>query len=220
LIRIKTIADAKPQDDAVQVRSCGTRTAGAPSVPDAIEPFDKQVRQTSSTNENGWLRIAGRRSLPACKPSTPYRFSNPPSETMMKRMSAIASAIAMLVTLLCIAPDAHAQTYADAIRKGCAKELKTYCAKVTPGEGRVAYCLLAYEDKLSRQCDDALFYAASDLARMVNARANAVAACEPDARRLCAGVKAGDGNILSCLNLAQKAISPRCNQAIIDARLR
>lgn len=115
---------------------------------------------------------------------------------------------------------AGAQPFVDAVAKACAKEIKTHCSKVTKGQGRVALCLLAFEDKLSRGCDDTLFYAASELGKMMVARANVVALCEPDARRLCPGMKVGDGNVLACLNLAQKLLSPNCNQAIVDAQLR
>jgi hypothetical protein len=33
-------------------------------------------------------------------------------------------------------------------------------------------------------------------------------------------MKVGEGNVLACLNLAQKLLSANCNQAIIDAKLR
>ena len=32
--------------------------------------------------------------------------------------------------------------------RSCAKEIKKYCSTVTPGEGRVIYCMQAHEDKL------------------------------------------------------------------------
>jgi hypothetical protein len=114
----------------------------------------------------------------------------------------------------------HAQPFIDAVLKNCSKELKTYCSKVKQGEGRLAFCLFAHEDKLSPRCDSSVFYAANELAKILSARAAVVSVCEPDARRLCPGVKSGDGNILFCLNKAQKALSPGCNQAIADAKLR
>ena len=36
--------------------------------------------------------------------------------------------------------------------RSCAKEIKKYCSTVTPGEGRVIYCMQAHEDKLSPGC--------------------------------------------------------------------
>lgn len=134
------------------------------------------------------------------------------------RLAFAAAAIAVAAAF--ISSPTHAQPFIDAVLKNCSKETKTYCSKVKQGEGRLAFCLFAHEDKLSPACDSSVFYAASELAKILTARAAAVVVCEPDARRLCAGVKPGEGNILSCLNKAQKAVSPKCNQAITDARLR
>ena len=131
----------------------------------------------------------------------------------------LAFSITILIAASFFSSNAQAQPFVDAVRTNCAKELKTYCSRVTPGQGRLALCLLAYEDKLSRACDNSLFYAAEELGKIMVARAAVVRVCEPDARRLCGGVKAGDGNILSCLRQAQKAVSAGCNQAIIDAKL-
>ncbi len=50
-----------------------------------------------------------------------------------------------------------AETLIDTVAKGCEKELKEFCAKVTPGEGRVLACLYAYQDKLSGRCEYALY---------------------------------------------------------------
>ena len=130
-----------------------------------------------------------------------------------------SAAIALVVAATFAGPAARAQPFVDAVRTNCAKELKTYCPRVTPGEGRLAYCLLAYEDKLSRTCDASLFAAATELAKIITARAAVVRVCDADWRRLCGGVKPGEGNILSCLRQSQKAVSPGCNAAMIDARL-
>ena len=141
----------------------------------------------------------------------------------MKRFDFLRSfciAVAAAAALGFASAPARAQAFVAAVQKACAKEIKTHCAKVTPGEGRVALCLLAFEDKLSRGCDDTLFYAAVELGKLMTARANVVSVCEPDARRLCPGMKVGEGNVLACLNKAQKLVSAGCNQAIVDAKLR
>ena len=39
-------------------------------------------------------------------------------------------------------------------------ELETYCKDVTPGDGRILACLYAHGDKLSGQCEYALYDAA------------------------------------------------------------
>ena len=38
------------------------------------------------------------------------------------------------------------------LESACAKDIKKYCKDVTPGEGRVIYCMQAHEDKISPQC--------------------------------------------------------------------
>jgi hypothetical protein len=130
-----------------------------------------------------------------------------------------ALTITILVTAAFVAGSVNAQPFVDAVRTNCAKELKTYCSRVTQGEGRLAYCLLAYEDKLSRTCDATLLSAFAELGKILVARGAVVRVCDADWRRLCGGVKPGEGNILSCLKQSQKAVSPGCNAAIIDAKL-
>jgi len=39
------------------------------------------------------------------------------------------------------------------IEAGCAADVQKYCATVTPGEGRLFFCIRAHEDKISTKCD-------------------------------------------------------------------
>ena len=57
----------------------------------------------------------------------------------------------------------------ETVAKGCEKEFKMYCKDVTPGEGRGLACLYAHEDKLSGQCEYALYDAAAQLERALTA---------------------------------------------------
>ena len=38
------------------------------------------------------------------------------------------------------------------LEKTCAGDIKKYCKDVTPGEGRMVYCMQAHEDKISPKC--------------------------------------------------------------------
>mgnify|MGYP006267428059 CR=1 FL=1 len=60
---------------------------------------------------------------------------------------------------------------AEVIADGCKTEIETYCREVTPGELRILACLYAYSDKLSNRCEYALYDAASQLQRAVDALA-------------------------------------------------
>jgi len=104
----------------------------------------------------------------------------------------------------------------DNVKKGCEKELKTYCSNVTPGEGRLAACLFAYEDKLSTRCDYALYDAAAQLQRVVAALAYVDNECDADLKKHCASVEAGEGRLLTCLEKNESKLSDRCKQAFKD----
>ena len=62
-----------------------------------------------------------------------------------------------------------AEDVIETVAKGCEKELTSYCKDVTPGEGRILACLYAHSDKLTGQCEYALYDAAAQLERFVAA---------------------------------------------------
>jgi len=113
-----------------------------------------------------------------------------------------------------------AQVLVDSVVKGCDKELKTYCKDVTPGEGRGLACLYAHEDKLSGQCEYALYDAAAQLERAVNALAYAVNECREDMTKFCSKIKPGEGRLVQCLNKNEAQITKRCKQAMKDTGLK
>src|SRR5512143_2523756 len=111
------------------------------------------------------------------------------------------------------------QKLIESVSKGCEKELKTYCKDVTPGEGRVLACLYAHEDKLSGQCEYALYDAAAQLERVVNALAYVTNECRDDLKTHCSGIKAGEGRLLQCIEKNDAKVSKRCKQALKDTGL-
>jgi hypothetical protein len=108
----------------------------------------------------------------------------------------------------------------EVVAEGCKKEIVTYCKDVTPGEGRVLACLFAFEDKLSPRCEFALYDAASQLERAVNALTYAANECREDIKSYCSDVKPGEGRILDCLDKKKDAVSDRCKQAMKDVGLK
>ena len=103
---------------------------------------------------------------------------------------------------------------------GCKQELTTYCKDVTPGQGRVLACLYARNDKLSGQCEYALYDAAAQLERAVAALSYAINECKDDLQKLCSGVPAGQGRLLNCLEKNDSQVSGRCKQALKDTGLK
>ena len=114
------------------------------------------------------------------------------------------------------AATAIVQTVAD----GCKAEIDKYCKTVSPGEGRVLACLYAYEDKLSNQCEYALYDAASQLQMAVNTLSYAVNECRDDLKKFCSSIQPGQGRLLECLNKNSSGVSGRCKQALKDTKLK
>jgi len=124
--------------------------------------------------------------------------------------------ITLFVSLM-VVPHAFAlDKIVETVAKGCDKEIKTYCKDVTPGEGRVLACLYAHEDKLSGQCEYALYDAAAQLERFVAALTYVANECEDDLEKYCANIQPGQGRLLACLDKNKKKIQKRCKQALKD----
>jgi hypothetical protein len=112
------------------------------------------------------------------------------------------------------------QTLVEGVAKSCEKELTTYCKDVTPGEGRSLACLYAYWEKLSDQCDYALYDAAAQLGRAVNALTYTMNECRDDLTTYCATILPGEGRLLQCIDKNEAKVSKRCKQALKDTGLK
>jgi hypothetical protein len=100
------------------------------------------------------------------------------------------------------------------VLEGCSSELTQYCADVTAGEGRLLACLYAHGDKLSGQCDYALYDAAARLERAVGAVTYVATECRSELDTYCANVEVGEGRVAQCLKDHASELSPECDQAL------
>ena len=122
--------------------------------------------------------------------------------------------------LLLVNPVMAQQQLVESVVNGCKAELEKYCSQVTPGEGRILACLYAHNDKLSGRCEYALYDAAVQLERAAAALAYVANECGADFRKHCAGVEAGEGRLLDCLQKNDAEVSNRCKQARKDVGLK
>jgi len=131
----------------------------------------------------------------------------------MKKFTGLVGGICLLglVTVAGAADD-----LVDTVAKGCENELKSYCSDVTPGEGRILACIYSRNDKLSNQCEYALYDAAVQLERAVQALVYVVNECEADIEKHCSDIMPGEGRIAACLVNNKSNVSKRCKQAVED----
>jgi len=104
----------------------------------------------------------------------------------------------------------------DYVLESCMVDIESFCSQVTPGNGRLLHCMAAHEDKISGQCNYALFQAASVLEQMAAAIVYVAQQCQTDIQTLCSDVKEGDGRILMCLEEQAEGVSDTCKQAVSD----
>ena len=100
------------------------------------------------------------------------------------------------------------------LESSCAEDIKKYCATVTPGEGRVIYCMQAHEDKISPGCAYDLEDVELSLQASNDALKEAVNACRADIAAKCGNVQPGGGRIAACLVAEKSNVSKDCANAI------
>lgn len=127
----------------------------------------------------------------------------------------------LLAASFCLtAPAFAAESVIDSFAKGCEKELTKYCSSVTPGEGRILACMYAHKDKLSGQCEFALYDSAAQLERFIGALTYVVNECGDDLDKFCGTVEAGEGRIAKCLLDNKSKLDKRCVVAIEQTELK
>ncbi len=126
--------------------------------------------------------------------------------------------IALVLSLAMLGiSQAYAQdTLLDYVLDACGPDLEQYCSQVTPGEGRLLYCVAAHEDKISGQCQYALFEAAALLSELADAIIYVAESCETEIETLCRDVEMGEGRILACLEQNSAALGETCVTALAD----
>ena len=109
-------------------------------------------------------------------------------------------AVAVLLAVACLPGAASAE---DA----CLDDARRICPDVTPGSGRVYYCLRSSWNQLSGGCQQLLDWSRT--------RANEVALdCQADAFAWCQGVPAGKGRLFACLAGHREQVSSECKKAL------
>ena len=100
------------------------------------------------------------------------------------------------------------------LEDACRKDIKKFCSTVTPGEGRMIYCMEAHEDKISAKCTFELRDAATGIQAAADALKDAVIACKAEITGVCGKIQPGQGRIAACLLENKSTASSGCADAI------
>jgi sporulation protein YlmC with PRC-barrel domain len=95
------------------------------------------------------------------------------------------------------------------IEGACSDDIERFCSDVTPGGGRIASCVDAYSDQLSRSCQSALSRAVNRVQRAVETMAGS---CLSAVQQQCGNA----GNVKQCLQQKNSSLPQSC-QTIIAA---
>ena len=129
----------------------------------------------------------------------------------MKLKKAILTTVALLMS---ISGQLYAQGIVETVETGCATEISTFCSQVSPGEGRLLACFYAHEDKLSGQCQYALYSASAQLDQAVSALNYVATECNDDLMKHCAEVQIGEGRVIDYLRANKDSDSAACMTAV------
>ena len=118
------------------------------------------------------------------------------------KMSGMRSGLVILTALLLSGSVAVAQQAG----KPCAGDIKTLCAGIQPGEGRIKACIKSHLKDLSPTCQDRLLTVA------VTGKV-----CKGDIANLWAGIVPGTGGIRTCIKTHMAEVSDACRDAMSQA---
>jgi hypothetical protein len=129
----------------------------------------------------------------------------------MRKLSILVVALMALTQVACAAPK---QTPVSTFVNGCEQELKEHCSDVVPGEARLLACLYSHSDKVSGQCEYAIYDAAMQLERILADISYVANECRDDLLEYCSEVEVGDGRVVECMKKNKSKLNERCTQAI------
>ena len=97
------------------------------------------------------------------------------------------------------------------LESACANDIKKYCKTVTPGEGRMIYCMQAHEDKISQ-----VYFELGEAATSSNSCGRVKGRSDRCKPRLpaCGKTVPGQGRIAACLLSNKSTASAGCADAI------
>lgn len=113
-------------------------------------------------------------------------------------IAALAAAVVMTASVAEAAP--------SAVARACAKDVKSFCAEVKAGGGKLKACMKDHYADLSEDCQIAIVKAAAP-----------GRACKADIKKFCSDVKPGKNRIAECVKSHTADLSDGCKEALAKA---
>ena len=123
--------------------------------------------------------------------------------TEESKMVGMRSGLVILTALLLLSGSVAVAQQAG---KPCAGDIKTLCAGIQPGEGRIKACIKSHLTDLSPTCQDRVLTVA------VTGKV-----CKTDVTHLCAGIVPGTGGLRACIKSHMAEVSDPCRDAMSQA---
>lgn len=95
----------------------------------------------------------------------------------------------------------------ERVEEACGPDIERYCGDISPGEGRIAACVRAYSDRLSRRCRFTLWRVSRNVRESVQQIADE---CLGNIQQQCGN----SGNIGDCAVQKSAALSPACQNVV------
>ncbi len=99
---------------------------------------------------------------------------------------------------------------AQVVRLKCEAEIEQLCPESAEGSSRTR-CLERKAPQLAPPCQQQL---QERFVKWKEERSRLLSACQEDARRLCIGIRPGDGRVMQCLQDHAQDVSDRCYQTL------
>jgi hypothetical protein len=133
-----------------------------------------------------------------------YHLREAPSfDHSIWRTKMLKTLLAVSVVTLFSATSGMAQS---AAMKACGGDVRSLCAGIQPGDGRVKACIKSHFSDVSAPCQAVLVKAAA-----------ISKACSADVKKVCADVKPGGGRIEACMKSHLSEITEPCKDAVSQA---
>ena len=126
----------------------------------------------------------------------------------------IRMTILYLAAVVAVSAIGAPQSRAQSPLEVCAADIGAYCSAVVPGNGRIAACLYAHEDKVSDACDAVMGDLADALDMFFETIRYVKQQCGADIRASCIGVERGHGRLFACLRERKASISAGCQEVL------